>query len=496
MLVWLALLLLVILGGFGFTAWELQRLNELRRVDDELERRLGLLQNDLRTIWGPPFGMPPGGFEGTPADADKIRAWIQSHPPPLMEEESRVIGSGGPEFPFPPLMPMELEPLVLSQATATAFAPAGGVSYYYAAWNRSGTVVGRSANAPEIPRRVGGQNGRTYRASRDQLRELYYLSERGECVVVGASLVALERTHRTFAWSLLAGGLVVMAVALGGAWVIIKISLQPVRDIGVTANRIAAGELGQRIPVRDDRGELGQLSQVLNTTFTRLETAFTEQKNFTADASHELRTPVTIILTETQRALNRERTVAEYRMVVETCRDTAREMTRLIEMLLQLARFDAGQDELDRREIDLAELTASVAETYRSLAADKLVHLRIECAPVCVLGDPDRLRQVVANLIQNAIQYNRPEGEVRVAVTVEGSVAVLTVVDTGVGIAAKDLPHVFSRFYRADKARSRAEGNCGLGLAICRSITEAHKGTITVASTLGTGSTFTVRLPR
>jgi signal transduction histidine kinase len=169
-------------------------------------------------------------------------------------------------------------------------------------------------------------------------------------------------------------------------------------------------------------------------------------------------------------------------------------MRRLIESLLALARFDAGQEVLRRTDFDFSETIADCAELVQPLADERAVKISVDIEPVKITGDPERLAQVVTNLLTNAIQYNQPAGEVRVQLASQNGLAVLTVTDTGQGIAPADLPRVFGRFYRADQSRTGA-GNAGLGLAITKAIIEAHGGTIEVASEENAGTTFTVRLP-
>ena len=239
---------------------------------------------------------------------------------------------------------------------------------------------------------------------------------------------------------------------------------------------------------------MGQLAAVLNSTFARLEAAFAQQKQFASDAAHELRTPVTVILTQTQMALARERDAAGYKQTVEACQRAAQRMRKLIESLLELARFDAGQEVLKRLRFDLARTVLDSTELVQTLADERSVKIVSQLAPLETTGDSERLAQVVTNLLTNAIQYNRPDGEVRVELRLENGLAVLKISDTGQGIAPEDLPRVFEWFYRADKSRTGA-GNAGLGLSICKAIVEAHGGTIEVASEPNVGTTFTVRLP-
>jgi heavy metal sensor kinase len=270
--------------------------------------------------------------------------------------------------------------------------------------------------------------------------------------------------------------------------------MRPLQDISATASRISGGHLSERINVADTENELGQLAGVLNSTFARLEAAFDQQQQFTADASHELRTPIAVLVSEAQTALARPRNADEYRETIEACLDTAQQMRRLTESLLELARFDAGQEQMKREPIDLAEITRASVELVQPLAAESGVQIHCDLAPSEVSGDAVRVGQVIANLLTNAIRYNKPHGQVRVRTHAEQGKAVLTITDNGQGIAPEDLPHIFERFFRADKSRSE-HGGTGLGLAICKVIVDAHAGSIEAASQLNAGTTFTVRLP-
>ena len=248
-------------------------------------------------------------------------------------------------------------------------------------------------------------------------------------------------------------------------------------------------------PFGDTESELGRLACVLNSTFERLEAAFAQQKQFTADASHELRTPIAVLITEAQTTLARTRDAAEYRETVEICLETAQQMRRLTQALLELARFDAGQEPLERRQFELGETVRGCVERIRSMVLERGIHVELELAQAEVFGDPDRVDQVVTNLLVNAVHYNKDQGQIHVVTRTENHLAVLTVSDTGSGISAEDLPRLFERFYRCDKARSRSNGRSGLGLAICKAIVDAHGGGIEVESRVGEGTTFTVRLP-
>jgi heavy metal sensor kinase len=327
-----------------------------------------------------------------------------------------------------------------------------------------------------------------------ELRVTENILPSGELIVVGCSIEPELKELRLVALTLTGVGAAILLLGLvGGGWMVSR-AIRPIQEISATAVKISAGDLSQRINVAETESELGQLAAVLNSTFARLETAFAQQKQFASDAAHELRTPVSVMLTQTQTALNRERDAASYKQTVEACQRAAQRMRKLIESLLALARFDAGQEVLNRQRFDLSKTVSDCAEMVQPLADERGAKIFVEAKPLEIIGDSERLAQVVTNLLTNAIQYNQPGGEVRVKLESQNDLAVLTVADTGQGIAAENLPRVFGRFFRADESRTGA-GNAGLGLAIAKAIIAAHGGTIEVASEVGKGSTFTLRLP-
>jgi heavy metal sensor kinase len=316
----------------------------------------------------------------------------------------------------------------------------------------------------------------------------------GELIEVGCSVAPELRELKITALTLAGIGGGILLLGLAGGWWFVGRALRPISAISATATKIAAGDLSQRIDTAEAESELGQLAAVLNSTFARLEMAFAQQKQFASDAAHELRTPVAIMLTQTQTALSREREAAGYKQTVEACQRAAQRMRRLIESLLELTRFDAGQEVLKRMKFDLAATVADSVEMVQTLAQEKRVKIIPALTPLEITGDPERLAQVMVNLLTNAIQVNGTDGEVRANLEARDGLAVLEISNTGKGIAPEDLPHVFERFYRADKSRTGA-GNSGLGLSICKAIVEAHGGTVEAASVPNTGATFIVRLP-
>ncbi len=341
------------------------------------------------------------------------------------------------------------------------------------------------------------RNGRipaTLPVMHGEFRELQMETPPGENILVGCSIAPELKELRRTALNLTAVGCLILLVGLAGGWWFVSRALHPIENISAAAVKISGGDLSQRINVAETESELGKLASVLNSTFARLDAAFAQQKQFASDAAHELRTPVTVILTQTQTALNRERSAPEYRETIAACQRAAQRMRKLIHALLELARLDAGQESLKRLRFDFSSSVNECIALIKPIAGERGVNIFSELAPVEITGDSERLAQVVTNLLTNAIQYNKPEGEVRVKLASQDGLAILTVSDTGPGIPAEDLPHVFKRFYRGDK--SRTGKNAGLGLAIAKAIVEAHGGTIEVSSGEDAGTTFTVRLPR
>ncbi len=372
-----------------------------------------------------------------------------------------------------------------------------GTGYYFVVWYRNGDVVGKSANAPSgiATPSVAERDTLSHFRARGEFREAIHCSSMGDCALAGASIQADLTAIRNSGWALAAVGAAVLALAFGLGWWLIGVAIRPIEDIGAAAARIAQGNLSERVASADPESELGRLAGVLNATFARLEAAFQRQQQFTADAAHELRTPLAILISEAQTTLAHPRSAAEYRETVESGLETAQQMRKITETLLTLARFGAGDSAVQRERVDLAEAAARGLERVALLAKPRGVILRAQLDSAVAFAVAERIDVVIQNLLTNAIVYNKPGGEVFLETSRNGGVAMLKVSDTGVGIAPADLAHIFDRFYRADKARSRAEGHAGLGLAITKAVVEAEHGTIEAASTVDKGSIFTVHLP-
>jgi heavy metal sensor kinase len=292
---------------------------------------------------------------------------------------------------------------------------------------------------------------------------------------------------------------VVPAILVGG-WIAGR-ALEPVDRMITEVREISDGRsLHRRLAVPMARDELGRLAETLNQMLTRLERTFVALRRFTADASHELKTPLTVVRAGVERAITRPDVSPETLAPLEETLQEVNRMTELLDALLTLARADEGRAELHREAVDLRDIIAEAGETGELLAEQAGVgmDIKLPLEPLMVSVDRSRVRQLALNLIENAVKYTPRGGQVSVELGGNDGRAVFSVADTGIGIAPGDLPHVFDRFWRADSARTRTSerAGTGLGLAICKWIAEAHGGTIDVQSRPGRGTTFTVGLPR
>ena len=234
----------------------------------------------------------------------------------------------------------------------------------------------------------------------------------------------------------------------------------------------------------------------MNDMIGRLEEAFNRQRQFTADASHELRTPLAIMQAEATLALSKERTIEDYQKSLETISQESAYMSSVIGKLLFLARSDAGKEQLNFEDVDLKELITGLSANIETLAIDKGIKFTVDAKEnLIVNGDKVKLRQLFINILENAVRYTPTGGNISVLLEKKDSNAVTAISDTGIGIPPEHLPHIFERFYRVDKARSRADGGVGLGMAIAKYIADSHGGKIEVESQVGKGTTITVTIP-
>ena len=304
---------------------------------------------------------------------------------------------------------------------------------------------------------------------------------------------ALDR----FRWVVLLLSPLLVLLASGGGYWLSRRALAPVDQITRAAQQINSSNLSKRLHVPKSGDELERFSETLNGMLERLEDSFNRITQFTADASHELRTPLALMRTTTEVSLRTSQTVSEYREAQKEILEELEKTSGLVEKLMLLARADAGVETLQRSSTNLSDSLKEACDDGRILARAKQLAFQenISTSTMIVDGDAHALRRLFLILIDNAVKYTPSGGLITVSLSRNDSSAVAEFHDSGIGIATEELPHIFDRFYRADKARSREFGGVGLGLSIALWVAEAHGGSIEVQSSVGAGSTFQVRIP-
>lgn len=314
-------------------------------------------------------------------------------------------------------------------------------------------------------------------------------------VQVGISLENMMKTLRRFDLIMMAVFPLGLLLAGGGGWLLAKRALRPVDLMTQAVLRISSERLQERLPETGTGDELDRLAATLNAMLQRLDDSFRQMRQFSADASHELQTPLTILKGEIEVALRSLRRPEEYQKILRSNLEEIERISRLVSNLLLLARADAGMLRLDLQLLDLAELAGEVVGRMQRLAESKGITLSLESdAPVLVRADREHLLRVLLNLVDNAIKYTPSGGQVSLALEATGQEVRLSVTDTGIGLAPAEQEQIFTRFFRSAEAKSQG-GGAGLGLCLAQSIAAAHGGALEVASTAGQGSTFTLVLP-
>jgi heavy metal sensor kinase len=315
-------------------------------------------------------------------------------------------------------------------------------------------------------------------------------------VEVGAPTGPIQTMLDRFKLQLMIGLPLVVGVAISGGYLLVGRALAPVDQIARKAEQITQHNLSERLPIARTADELERLSVSLNHMIRRLEEALLNSKRFVADASHELRTPLTVLRGELETLARDSRLAPDLRESSGSLLEEVERLATIVEGLFAISRLDAGEAQAHWASVDLAALVTTTAEQMSLLAEDKKIAVSCEAAkPVLVQGDRARLKQIVVNLLDNAIKYTPALGKIKLRVATSNGHALFEVSDTGIGIPAEALPRVFDRFFRVDTARSREQGGAGLGLAIVKSICTAHHGQVEVSSQPGRGSTFRIELP-
>ncbi len=314
-------------------------------------------------------------------------------------------------------------------------------------------------------------------------------------VQVARSLVSFDQESSALLFTFLLTGPLTLLVAVGGGYFLARRALAPVHKMTQTANQITAERLDQRLKVDNPHDELGNLALTLNRMIQRLERSFTEMQRFTADAAHELRTPLAVIRNEAEVALRSPRSSDEYGRVLENLLEETNRLTTMADQLLFLCRQDAGLSPTVRETVAVDALLQDIVGNMQLVAQEKGIALTLAPNPSCRLASDSRLlRRVFYNLLDNAIKYTALSGKVMVGSEIAGENLAVTIADTGVGIGPEHLPRIFDRFYRIDPARAGNNG-AGLGLSICQSIMKALGGTIRIESAVGQGTSVAVILP-
>jgi len=316
-------------------------------------------------------------------------------------------------------------------------------------------------------------------------------------ILFGSPLDPYGLRGRLLVTLLIAVGCMLAIAILSGIWLANR-AMRPVAQIARTARSIGDGDLSRRIKL-NTRDELGELSEVFDTMLDRLEAAFERQKHFVADAGHELRTPLSIISLESERALASERRVDEYKQSLSVIKTECNYMTKLVEDLLLLAKTDSGMARKDSEIVDLGAATLEALEYFEPLARLRGVSLTATELPEAkVRGEHLALARAIGNLVENAVKYCAEGGHVHVSLEATAKEAVIRVADDGPGIPPEKIGRVFDRFYRVDESRSDENGRpagSGLGLAIVKATIESHGGSVSVSSEFGHGSVFSIILP-
>lgn len=330
---------------------------------------------------------------------------------------------------------------------------------------------------------------------------LPYLNE-SYIIVISQPFDVVRRELNLFRNILLLAVLAALILTGAGGWFLARRSLSPVVEMMERAHRISAENLDERLPLTNPHDELGRLAATFNELLARLDDAFGQQRRFMADASHELRTPLSVMRTATDVTLEKEgRDEGEYREALQIIDEQSRRLTRIVEDMFTLARADSGRRALVVHDFNLDELVAETVRAAEVLAGNKGIKIDVsQLTATPYHGDEGLLRQMLMNLLDNAIKHTPQGGTISLKLETETGRHSLTVADTGAGIPLEAQPHIFDRFYRVDKARSRAEATdmgsgAGLGLSIAKWIAEAHQGELSLTRSDAHGSVFVISLP-
>jgi len=482
---WHGALLILTTSILLFAFWDHEKNQRFSRLDEKLQNAL------LSALPATQLGMANGN-----RPHDKRSGWFE----PEKDEGFGELLFGDPPLPPPherKMPPPEQRNRPEVERARQFLTKLESSNIYVVAMRGDRSEITRTLNTPAFvpPPSANETEGESHFRTRDGFRELIHYKPRQDVLIVGAGIADLNDTLKSLAAFLVGIGGGVVGLGLVGGWWLASRAIRPLAEISATAERIAEGDLTQRIDTHEAKSELGRLATLLNHTFERLHNTFEQQAQFTADASHELRTPISVIMAQTELALMRDRSPEEYREALESCYRSGEQMKSVVNSLLELAQMDAGNLDLHLKVVDLAEVIQDAVRFVEPLAEQRQDTVSADLETVYAKIDDLKIQQVMTNLLTNAIKHNPDGCIVQVSLTVEDAHAVIRVFDDGTGVPAEILPRVFERFVRADKARSRADGSSGLGLSIVKAIVEAHGGSIIASRLEPKGTEFRVRLP-
>lgn len=326
--------------------------------------------------------------------------------------------------------------------------------------------------------------------TRDGNRELVVFHRDRVLIVLGGSLSEIYKQLSTVRRNIFLVGFAIIFLGIVVGWFLSGEILRPIKEISKTAKKITSGEHRRRIELSDAPTELTTLATALNSSFDHLEDVIEAQARFSADASHELRTPISVVIAQTQTALKKDRTIGEYKAVVEACLRAGQRMKSMANSLLDLHQSET----IKKSECDLNELLQNTFEVIKNLSDKHEISFVGLEKSLLIEIDSERIGQVVMNLVTNALEHNPNGCKIFITLEQEDNQAIIKVADDGVGIPESALPHIFERFYRVDKSRSRENGGAGLGLSIVKSIVDAHGGAIEATSVIDSGTIFIIRV--
>jgi two-component system, OmpR family, sensor kinase len=373
---------------------------------------------------------------------------------------------------------------------------------YWAYWDRDRQLVGSGGAIDshlEPSKKQPPQNGPRPFVTRAEGRqlELFVQTPDDGQLVVGRPLAKEFDGLGHFALRLLGLVLAGILIAAATAFWITRWIVRPITDFASTVETITHRKLDSRLTLAQPTREMSRLAISFNSMLEAIQQSFQQQQRFTSDAAHELRTPVAIMLSQSEYSLLRDRSADEYRQGFETCRRISVHMKQLVEDLMDSSRIDAGQLPISISELDMQELVTDVIRLFEPIAKKRGVVLKSECQSCSAIGDRKRVLQILLNLTANAIEYSHPGGTVTLSLVAETDTVCLKVVDQGQGIPADELTHVWNRFYRVDCARTqRDDTGTGLGLSLVADLVKLLGGTYGLESAVGQGTTVTIRLPK